>query len=69
MFWLGLLVTIKVKELGGMVTGSVRSWGMHYVHKSPCKDRYTRMCVCVCVRYLFYRLECTLKEGAKVIDC
>lgn len=52
-----------------MVTGSVRSWGMHHVHKSPPKDGHTKMCVCVCVLYVFYRLERTLKEGAKVFDC
>lgn len=48
-----------------MVTGSVRSWGMHYFHESPRKD--TRMCVYVL--YVFYRLERTLNERAKVFDC
>lgn len=52
-----------------MVTGSVNCWGMQYVHKSPHKDGHTKMSLCVCVLHVFYRLECTLKEGAKVFDC
>lgn len=38
-FWLGL-------ELGLVVMVSVRSWVMHYVYKSPRKDRSMRVCLC-----------------------
>ena len=47
-FGLGLNLGLGLGLVGlGRVT--VKGWLMHYAYKSPQKDRYTRMCVCVCV--------------------